>query len=362
MKRIVGMMRLLVCTVVILFGVLAFGQPRLEFEKTVHDFGQINESGGTVEYTFIVRNSGNEPLVLNSVKASCGCTTPFWTNEPIAAGQAGKITASYNPYNRPGPFNKSLSVVSNAANGTTTLYIKGQVIPRVKSIEDHLPIKYGALRMKHRSFNFGRITTEKTAIQDFEVYNDSDEALLFKVDQIETPDHISLTFVPEQLAPKTKGVIRIAYDPNKKNALGYQSDKMVIKTNESADGEKILYVISTVEEFFPAMTDDELAKAPRLKLSKTSHDFGKVVAGAKVETELLITNEGKSDLMIRNTQSNCDCVVASYDKSVLKPGESTKLKLVFDTMNRNGRQYKNVTVFSNDPNAPTQMITLKAEM
>lgn len=355
------MMRVLAWVLVIFGAVGVAAQPRLEFEKMVHDFGEVNESEGPVEYSFIFRNIGNEPLVLNSVKASCGCTSTFWTNEPIAPGEAGKVTASYNPFNRPGPFNKSLMIVSNAAGGVVNLTIKGQVKPRVRSIEDHLPIKNGALRMKNRAFIFGRITTEKVVVKDFEVYNDSDSLVIFSAEKMEAPEHMEVTFIPARLESKTKGVIRIAYDPVKKNALGYQTDKVKLVANGAGEV-KMFDLNVTIEEYFAPMTEEELANAPKLKLARASYDLGKITAGSTIQTEVTVANEGKEDLMIRETQSNCDCVVATVVKDVLKPGETTKIKVAFDTSNRKGKQFKTVTIFSNDPVNPVQMVMIRADM
>lgn len=82
--------------------------PKIKFETTVHDFGE-NPQGTPVEYEFKFKNVGNEPLVLQSVKASCGCTTPFWPKEPIQPGQESGIKARYNMA-RAGSFTKTITV------------------------------------------------------------------------------------------------------------------------------------------------------------------------------------------------------------------------------------------------------------
>ena len=73
-------------------------------DETSFDFGTIKEANGNVSHTFKIKNSGEAPLVLTRVIASCGCTTPEWTKEPIAPGKTGDIKITYNPKDRPGPF------------------------------------------------------------------------------------------------------------------------------------------------------------------------------------------------------------------------------------------------------------------
>ena len=69
-------------------------EPVITFNETTHDFGKINEADGKVTTIFEFINEGMTPLVLTNVRASCGCTTPKWTHEPIEPGQKGQITVN----------------------------------------------------------------------------------------------------------------------------------------------------------------------------------------------------------------------------------------------------------------------------
>ncbi len=92
----------------------------IKFDKPNHDFGTLTE-GPSAEHVFKFTNTGKEPIVVQRVQASCGCTTPSYTKEPIAPGQAGSITAAYNTSGRPGAFNKTLTVFYNVGSNTTSL-------------------------------------------------------------------------------------------------------------------------------------------------------------------------------------------------------------------------------------------------
>lgn len=99
----------------------------LTIEKAEHDFGEIKEAAGSVTHTFVVKNTGNQPLVLTRVAPSCGCTTPEYSREPIAPGKEGRITITFDPKGRPGQFSKLIAVYSNGKDGTFTLRIRGVV-------------------------------------------------------------------------------------------------------------------------------------------------------------------------------------------------------------------------------------------
>ena len=99
----------------------------VKFEKETHDFGSIPQ-GTPATYEFVFKNTGKSPLIITNAAASCGCTTPDWTREPIKPGKTGTVKATYNAAS-PGPFTKSVTVISNAKNSTVILYLKGDVKP-----------------------------------------------------------------------------------------------------------------------------------------------------------------------------------------------------------------------------------------
>lgn len=104
--------------------------PEITFEKTEHDYGTMKK-GADTKMEFKFKNTGKSPLILNNVKASCGCTTPTWPKEPIAPGKSGSIKVEYDS-KRIGPFTKSITVTSNAKTPSTELIIKGVVEDDIK--------------------------------------------------------------------------------------------------------------------------------------------------------------------------------------------------------------------------------------
>lgn len=96
----------------------------IAFKNEVYDFGSIEE-GPAADHVFTFTNTGKEPLIIQRVQPSCGCTTPDWTKEPVAPGQTGMIKASYGTQGRPGPFEKTMTVFTNA--GTKMVTFKGTV-------------------------------------------------------------------------------------------------------------------------------------------------------------------------------------------------------------------------------------------
>lgn len=100
--------------------------PVMEFEKTNHDFGQINE-GDEVEFTYKFKNTGEAPLVIQGAQGSCGCTVPSWSKEPIPVGGEGFVTAKFDSKGKPGFQEKTVTVTANTFPKQTTLRFKAMV-------------------------------------------------------------------------------------------------------------------------------------------------------------------------------------------------------------------------------------------
>jgi hypothetical protein len=95
-----------------------------------HDFGTIRQ-GRPVTYDFTLNNTSKEVVKIDNVAASCGCTTPKWSSDPLAPGQSTVITVGYNAAAE-GLFEKSVTISYNGIHAKT-IYIKGQVAKSMPS-------------------------------------------------------------------------------------------------------------------------------------------------------------------------------------------------------------------------------------
>ncbi len=103
------------------------GLPTIDFEETEYNFGTVIQ-GEKVSHSFKFKNNGNGNLIVSNVKASCGCTVPKWTKEPIKPGQTGTIELVFDSSNRDGKQTKSAKVYSNTQPNVMELFIRCEVI------------------------------------------------------------------------------------------------------------------------------------------------------------------------------------------------------------------------------------------
>lgn len=139
------MKKLLAGFAMIGFAALASAQT-ISFDKTTFDYGTVKHSSEGHRY-FTVTNTGDKPLIISNVQASCGCTTPEWSKDPIMPGKSAQLKVGYNT-TIVGPFAKIIEVYSNdPENSRTVINIKGNVQPATTAVAAPAAMKAEAKAM-----------------------------------------------------------------------------------------------------------------------------------------------------------------------------------------------------------------------
>lgn len=351
------MKKLLLFFSIMAAGVSLFAQPLMKLSATEHDFGTFKEEAGRQTFDFTVNNTGNAPLVIQNVVASCGCTTPEWTREPIQPGATGKITAIYDPKDRPGQFNKTLTVYTNLDPNTIVLTIKGEVEKEIYTF----PV--GGVRFESNHLAFTNIKKTEKKIRVMPMINTSAEPVKVEFDQL--PAYLSLKADPETLKPGEQGIVEGTYDATKNgNMWGNVSDMVKIKLNGTVQENVFYYISANLVEDFSSMSKEQLENAPVFQLAATTIDLGKIPGATQNDVEFKFTNAGKSDLLIRYVRSSCGCTAIKQGPKdePIKPGQSSSIKATFNSGSYNGKVTKSIFVYTNDPKNSEVILSLNADV
>lgn len=112
---------------------------------------------------------------------------------------------------------------------------------------------------------------------------------------------------------------------------------------------------------FVAGAQQTVGGGPEMEFEKEVHDFGTLEQGGDASTEFKFTNTGMEPLIISNARGSCGCTVPSWPRQPIKPGESSSIKVRYDS-NRIGPINKSVTITSNAENTPTKVIRIKGNI
>ena len=97
------------------------------FEKETYDLGKIQQ-GEIVKYTMKFTNEGEDLLVIKSARASCGCTVPKWTHEPLAKGEEGQLEVTFDSSGRSGVQHKSVMLLTNSTHKSVEVRFTAEII------------------------------------------------------------------------------------------------------------------------------------------------------------------------------------------------------------------------------------------
>ena len=333
--------------------------PVITFEKTEHDFGKIHEEDGRVSVVFNFKNEGMAPLVLSNVRASCGCTTPTWTKEPVEPGQTGSITVTYNPNGRPGRFQKTVTITSNASEATKKVFIKGEVIPKQAKPVNRYTVAVGELSMKTKTLDLGVIKKGETKNGELEYAN-----LTKEEHAVELATNAADAYLISQAslaAPKPNEIGKFIFAIDTRNTKLYGPVEayayvVVDGKKEISETYKLIIKAEIIEDF-SALTPEDKQQAPILEIPNEI-DLGKVAAGKTLKASFPIKNTGVNPLDVHRVY----CEDSNLRIKAPKPIKSGKKGAVTVEINAKemepGAYSRHLQIISNDYEHSKKQVTV----
>lgn len=218
----------------------AFG--RLRPASSPVDFGVITEKEGEKTVRFYVVNDGDSPESIRKVRPTCGCTGADFERKEIAPGDSAWVDLTYNPYRRPGRFNKAVKIYpatrdgeaqgDESDSGMISVPITGVVLASDETLAVMFPVEAGSLSVSERILTPARPLTGEDKTLFLDVYNRSDRPLK-PVLRSDTPAVETQSF-PEELPPGEKGLIGVYLLPRKETRKGDIEYRLLL---EGANGD-----------------------------------------------------------------------------------------------------------------------------
>ena len=340
---------------VMFFSVFAiFAQPVIKFESTTIDFGSVREEGGKVSGKFEFTNTGDQDLLLTSVKPGCGCTAADYTRTAVAPGGKGFITATYDPYNRPGGFNKNIKVTTNEPRFTDgsnasphVIYIKGNVEKRQPSVFDVAGYKTGTgnMRIKENNVRLEMLHNESKPFT-IKVMNFSQKESTFE--PLNLPNFITMDKV-KVIQAGEEIEITFKYDAAKRGEFGSYKDIITFQTQDSIEPKISLFIDVMIKEDFSKLTPKQLQDAPKAHVDSLTLDFGKVAKNTNPVLEIKLYNNGKNPLIIRQLKSSNSVFTVVSDKNEIAKQNFATITVTLAAKNRRGKQNATIEIITNDP-------------
>ena len=334
----------------------------LIFQKSVHDFGHIDEEGGAVTSDFEGINTSNHPIEIEKIVTTCGCTTVEFDKKPIPAGGTFSFKVAFNPLNRPGRIDKQIFVLASDSPTEIVLNITGYVNARERTIEELYPFDMGGgLRLKSNFHAFGYLEHGKEITEHIGYVNTTNSALAIDLSYATESGMLDIAY-PTRIEAGEKGDFTLCYAVDEQSDIyGTRRDVMQLMVN----GVPASYTLTSqviVVDNFDNMDD---ISAPMLVISKNIIKFGEVNCSNDVlEQRVVLTNEGASPLVVRAIESSSQAVECLAEQDiVIAPGASHEVvvRLYAPRIEDVDNPFTaRVYIISNDPLRPMQSVRVNA--
>lgn len=336
-------------------------QPKITFDREQQDLGYVLwRNPVTVTYAFT--NTGDKPLVISNVTTSCGCTKATWTEEPIPAGGKGTVMAVFDA-EAIGRFYKEVGVYCNASPMPLYLEFNGEVTADPKNFTFTHPIAFGAIRLDKEEIEFNDVNRGDKPVFEILVANTSNKP--YTPVLMHLPPYLSVKSTPEVIGRNKSGKIEVTLDTEKLPALGITRASVYLSRflGDKVGSENEIPVSVVLLSDFSSMSEYEKQNPPVISLSTQKLEYLNLKPTQKKSQTVVITNTGKADLVIKDMQVFSMVLSVNLKKRVLKPGESTKMKVTVLARNLSRvRGTQRILMITNDPQHPKITVRVKASL
>ena len=321
----------------------------VEFDKTVHDFGDISVNDGPQTCTFTVKNVGKEPIAIYEVVTSCGCTDASWTREPLQPGKTGTISATYKNEDGPVPFDKTLTVYIAGVSKPVILRLRGIVHEKKKSVAElYGAEKIGTMGLKSLNYKVQNILQGESSSDEAKIANLGTKPM--KVTFTDVSKDLTIEVVPATVPAGETAALRFAVKSNPE-VWGKHVYKATPVVN-GVKGSKPVTVTALTRGNFASWTPDQRKNAAQCIFDESTVSFGTVTAGSKVKAAFTFTNKGKSNLKFYSLDADTDGLSATLPGEIAAQKKGS-IPVVLDTSSLpKGETVIMLTLTTNCPSRP----------
>lgn len=321
----------------------------VEWDKTVHDFGDVSVSDGPLTCSFTLTNKGPEAIAIFEVVSSCGCTGVDFPKTKIEPGQSAKISATYKNEDGPTAFDKTLTVYISGIRRPVILRLRGVVHPKKQSLSQlYSPERLGDLGLKTRQFSTGNLKQGLSVSETANVANLGKKPLNVTFTDVSPQLKVSVSPNPVPAGKTAQIAFTVDSDPSLYGLNLYKATPVLNGVPAAGSIE----VVTWTQENFALWSREAVEKGaiPAFEMSTVS--LGTVKAGAKLSASFPLTNNGKSVLHIFKADPDSPALAA---ESLPDIGPKGKGKLVFTldtTALPEGDNVIMITLTTNSPQRP----------
>ena len=331
----------------------------VEWDKTVHDFGDVSVADGPLSCTFTLTNTGDEDISIFEVVSSCGCTDVKFSRARIEPGQSATISATYKNEDGPIAFDKTLTVYIAGIRRPVILRLRGVVHKQAKSLSDiYSPEKLGDFGLKTRAFKTGTLKQGLSASETATVANLGIEPIT--VSFTEVSPQLSLSVTPNPIP--SGSTANLSYTVKADKTLYGKNDYSATPLINGVKATAPITVTTWTQENFALWSQEKIENASVPVFEQSTFTFNSVRSGEKVQVSFPLTNTGKSTFHIYKADPDSPALSVLALPDVSAPTKGTLLLTLDTALLPAGENVIMLTLTTNSPQRPLVNLFVAGEV
>ena len=320
----------------------------VEFDKTIHNFGDVMLGDGPLKCTFTMKNVSDKPVVIYNVVTSCGCTDVEWTREPIKPGNTGTISTVYTNDEGPYPFDKTLTAYISGIGKPVILRIRGIAHEKQLSLEELYPERLLTAGVKSLELRCGNIEQGHSRSDETNMANLSDSPV--KVTFSDVSRGLSLEVSPNPIPARSIAQLKytVTAQPDIWGKNLYYATPVI--DGKSSDRQFSVFAFTTAG--FSDMTAAERSDGARPVFTTNTCSAGKLRKGDTASGTFTFSNVGKDEFIIYKADTDWPKANVALPGNV-KSGYKGTVSVNVDTSDMpEGEMLVTMTLTTNSPTRP----------
>jgi len=354
------MKKFFICASLFAFMSLGVSAQKIEAINKIVDCGQTTyQSPATAE--FEVKNKSNRAVRIVDVRTSCGCTDVDYPKGEIAPDAKFMVRVTYDAQTM-GRYDKFVDVYVSDQQRPVMLRMRGNVVREIVDFAGKYDYDFAGIRTDCDDIEFDDVNRGERPQKKIHIFNATSTTVQPVV--MHLPQYLTADVSPSKIASGHSGIITMTLDSRKLGDMGLTQTSVFLGAfpGDKVNREKEISVSAVLLPKFDNLTAQQLANAPKLYLSTAELNLGKFDTKKKLKGEVVIRNDGKSELKIKSLQMFTVGLQVSLNKQTLQPGESAKLKVTAEKkLLKTARSKPRVLMITNDPDQPKTTIKIVAE-
>ena len=326
---------------------------RLTAVKNIIDCGHTGYLVPT-SATFELKNTGTKRIIIEDVKADCGCTKVDLSKKELNVGETCNVKLIYDA-RMLGHFQKQASIVYRSVSGNerqVPLYLtmKGVVLAEIVDYSGTYPFTMGELLADKNVLEFDDVNRGDTPQLEINILNNSGKTMVPNIQHL--PSYLTAVSTPEQLMPGHAGKVVLTLESKHIHDFGLTQTSVYLASHlgDKVTPENELPISVVLLPDLKSFEGTNKQYAPRMELSESSLELGMVNGKLRKKTELILKNNGRTALNISSIQMFTSGLQVTLGKRTLEAGEQTKLKVVGDLEQlKTVRTKPRLLMITNDP-------------